>query len=66
MACGAPNLQDAQLQEDFGFLANTEATDRVLQGTYVYPENMDAHTKLLLCQEARAIFQRLSEEEVLS
>jgi len=44
-------------------LANTGATDRVLNGTYVYPEDMDVYTKLLL-QEARVIFSKLSEEEV--
>jgi hypothetical protein len=48
---GAPILQDAWLHGNFGFLANTVLTDQVLQGSYIYPKNMDTHTKLLL-QEA--------------
>ncbi len=51
VAQGAPILQDAQLHGNFGFLANTVSADQVLQGSYIYPENMDTHTKLLL-QEA--------------
>ena len=48
VARGAPILQDAQLHNDFGFLANTGATNRVLNGTYDYPEDMNVYTKLLL------------------
>ncbi len=44
-------LQDAWLHGNFGFLANTVLADQVLQGSYIYPKNMDTHTKLLL-QEA--------------
>jgi hypothetical protein len=44
-------------------LANTGATDRVLNGTYDYPEDMDVYTKLLL-QEAQVIFSKLLDEEV--
>jgi hypothetical protein len=47
-AQGAPIIQDAHLHVDFGFLADTEATDRVLQGTYEYPPDMDRYLKLLL------------------
>jgi hypothetical protein len=64
VAHGAPFLQDSQLHNDFGFLSNTESIDRVLKGTYVYPNNMDAHKKSLM-QEAQTIFLRLSEEEVV-
>jgi hypothetical protein len=64
VARGAPILQDARLHGNFGFLANTVLADQVLQGSYIYPENMDTHTKLLL-QEARHIFHRLSKEEVV-
>ena len=63
VARGAPILQDERLHNDFGFLANTGATDRVLNGTYDYPEDMDVYTKLLL-QEAQVIFSKLLEEEV--
>jgi hypothetical protein len=42
-------------------LENTGTTDRVLDGIHDYPEDMDVHTKLLL-QEARVIFNKLSEE----
>jgi hypothetical protein len=49
---GALILQDAQLHGSFGFLANTtDSADQVLQSSYVYPKNMDTHTKLLI-QEA--------------
>jgi hypothetical protein len=51
VAPGAPTLQDARLHGNFGFLANTVSADQVLQGSYIYPKNMDTHTKLLL-QEA--------------
>jgi hypothetical protein len=61
---GAPILQDSWLHGNFGFLANTVLADQVLQGSYIYPENMDTHTKLLL-QEARHIFHRLLKEEVV-
>ncbi len=64
VAWGAPILQDARLHSNFGFLANTVLADQVLQGSYIYPKNMDTHTKLLL-QEARHIFHRLSNEEVV-
>jgi hypothetical protein len=63
-AQGAPIIQDPRLHRDFGFLADTVATDRVLQGTYAYPTSMDPYTKLLL-QEAHHIFLRMSEEEVV-
>jgi hypothetical protein len=61
VAWGAPILQDARLPGNFGFLANTVLADQVLQGSYIYPENMDTHTKLLL-QEAQHIFHRLSRK----
>ncbi len=55
VARGALILQDAQLHSNFGFLANTVSADQVWQGSYIYPENMDIPTKLLL-QETRHIF----------
>jgi hypothetical protein len=64
VAWGAPILQDAWLHANFGFLVITDLADQVLQGSYVYPENMDTHTKLLL-QEAQHIFRRLSKEGVV-
>ncbi len=64
VAQGAPILQDAWLHANFGFLANTVLADQVLQGSYIYPKNMDTHTKLLL-QEAWYIFHRLSKEAVV-
>jgi hypothetical protein len=64
VAWEAPILQDAWLYSNFGFLANTVSADHVLQGSYIYLENMDTHTKLLL-QEAQHIFHRLSKEEVV-
>ncbi len=50
-AQGALILKDTCLHDNFGFLANTDSADQVLQGSYVYSENMNAHTKRLL-QEA--------------
>jgi hypothetical protein len=64
VAWGALILQDAQLHGNFGFLTNTVLADQVLQGSYIYPENMDTHTKLLL-QEAQHIFHRLLKEEIV-
>ncbi len=61
-AQGAPIIQDSCLHQDFGYLADTEAADRVLRGTYDYPANMDSYTKLLL-QDAHHIFSRMSKEE---
>jgi hypothetical protein len=63
VAWGAPILQDARLHDNFGFLANTVWADQVLQGAYIYPENIDTHTKLML-QEARPIFHRLLKDKV--
>jgi hypothetical protein len=64
VAWGAPILQDAWLHGNFGFLANMDSADQVLQGSYVYPKNMDTHAKLLL-QRAWHIFHRLLKEEVV-
>ncbi len=63
VAWGTSILQDAWLHGNFGFLVNTVLADQVLQGSYIYPENMDTHNKLLL-QEAQHIFHRLLKEEV--
>jgi hypothetical protein len=60
VARGAPILQDTSLHDDFEFLAKTDSTNQVLLGSYLYPNNMDAHTKLLLL-EAQNIFCRLSK-----
>jgi hypothetical protein len=51
VAWGALILQDAWLHGNFGFPINIVLADQVLQSSYIYPENMDTHTKLLL-QEA--------------
>ncbi len=44
MARGAPIIQDPQPHKDFGYLADTNATDRVLTGSDKYPDGMDTHT----------------------
>ena len=62
-ARGAPILQNEDLFRDFGYLANTEATLQVLQGTYKYPELTDRYTKVIL-QEARKIYNKLPNGEV--
>jgi hypothetical protein len=61
---GGTHSAFAWLHGNFGFLANTVLADQVLQGSYIYPKNMDTHTKLLL-QEAQHIFHRLSKGEVV-
>jgi hypothetical protein len=63
-AQGAPIIQDPHLHQDFGYLADTDAVDWVLCGTYNYPANMDPYTKLLL-QEAHHIFSQMFEDEVV-
>ena len=63
-AQGAPIIQDSQLHKDFGFLADTDATARVLAETYEYPQDMGAHTRLLL-EEAHTVFSSLLEEEII-
>jgi hypothetical protein len=49
VAQGAPILQDAYLHGNFGFLANMDSTDQVLQGSYVYT------AKLLISHGAQDI-----------
>jgi hypothetical protein len=46
MVRGAQIIQDPLLHEDFGYLADKNATDRVLAGSHIYPDRMDAHTTL--------------------
>ena len=41
-------VMSGQLLEDFGYLADTEAAEEVLAGTYDPPEDADEHTKALL------------------
>ena len=43
-ARSAPIIQNQDLHCNFGFLADTEATSQVLQGTYVYPESTEKYT----------------------
>ena len=62
-ARGAPIMQNEDLLSNFGFLANTESTLRVLQGTYEYPESTEKYTRVLL-QEAHKIYSKLPEGEV--
>jgi hypothetical protein len=63
IAMHAPILQDERLLNDFGYLGNTEATRQVLEGTYVFPDEMDDHTKLLL-EEAHHIFHKMADDEI--
>jgi len=62
-ARGAPILRNEELHRDFGFLANTESTAQVLQGTYVYPQSTERYT-LILLQEAHEIYKQLPEGDV--
>jgi hypothetical protein len=42
------SFMTSPLLEDFGYLANTKATDQVLQETYIIPPNTDKYAALLL------------------
>lgn len=39
------------------------SSKQVLEGTYGFPEGMDAHTQMLL-EEAHFIFQKMSDDEI--
>jgi hypothetical protein len=56
MARGAPIIQDPLLHEELGYLADTNAMDRVLAGSYVYLDGMDAQMRFLL-EEAHLVFR---------
>ena len=58
-----PICADARLHQDFGFLGDTDATRQVLEGTYVFPDDIDPHTKMLL-EEAHTLFSSMEAEEV--
>jgi hypothetical protein len=62
---GAPIIQDPLLHKDFGYRAEKNAMDRILAGSYVYLDRMDAHTQLLL-EETHLVFSSLVEEEVVN
>jgi hypothetical protein len=51
--------------EKFGYLSDTNTMDRVLAGSYVYLDGMDAHTQLLP-KEANLVFRSLLEGEVVN
>jgi len=38
--CGAPICMDPTLHQDFGFVGNTDAVNKVFDGTYEYPEGI--------------------------
>ena len=63
-AQGAPVIQDPRLHQAFGYLADIDAADQVLRGTYDYPADMEPYTKLLL-QEVHHIFSCMTKEEVV-
>ena len=62
-AMRAPIIQNNELHRDFGFLADTESTSQVLQGTYEYPESTEKYTRVLL-QQAHEIYKKLPADEV--
>ncbi len=49
------------LLDDFGYLANTESADQVLQGTYVTPPNTDKYASLLLKE-----LQKIDSDNILT
>ena len=52
-----------KLFDDIGYLGDTEATKRILEGTYEFDENEDPATRLIL-EEAAHTFSQMSGEEI--
>lgn len=50
LAFSAPSYS-GNLFDNFGYIGDTEATQKILEGTYAYPEDTDPATRLL-CEEA--------------
>ena len=64
LALSAPACH-GQIFDDIGFLGDTAAAQMILEGTYVYPPDMDPATRLLL-EEAAATYASLSREQIAS
>ena len=62
LARSAP-AYSGQLFNDLGFVGDTAAAAAILEGTYVFPPNLDPATRLLL-EEAARTFALLSRREV--
>jgi len=62
LAYTAPSCS-GQLYNNIGFLGDTEQVQQILEGTYVFPDNTDPATKLLL-EEASITYAKMSAEEV--
>ena len=56
-------LSSGQLLDDIGYLGATPAVKEILKGTYVYPPDMDHHTRLLL-EEAACLFAKTAGDVI--
>ena len=64
LAFSAPAYK-GKLFDDIGFLGDIDVARQILEGTYVFPPDIDPATKLLF-EEAAITFAQLSKEEVAS
>ena len=62
MAFTAPSCS-GKLFDDIGFLGDTQAVKEILEGTYVFEQDVDPATKLLF-EEAAITYAAMSNEEV--
>ena len=62
LAFSAPSCS-GQLFDDIGYIGDTETTQQILEGTYVFPADLDPATKLLL-EEAAITYASMSKEDV--
>jgi len=54
-----------KLFDDLGFLGVTESAQQILEGTYIFPEDTDPATILLL-EESAITYTKLTKDEVAS
>ena len=63
IAQGTPICQHIAFFDDFGFLGDGPAAAEVLNGTYVYLDDMESYTRKIL-EQAREVFSQMSDDEV--
>ena len=51
-----------QLLDNVGYLGNTEATLKILKGTFKFVEDMEPHTKLSLEEASQRLREKSTEE----
>lgn len=58
-------VNSGKLLDEIGLLADTPVVRQILDGTFVFPPDWDAHTVLLM-KEAAAIFKKTADDVVLT